>query len=232
MKARAHSRHTKNKIKVKERNVFNARDFLNSTALTRRIVEYKEKQRIYSQGDPATSVLYIQRGSVKMSVVNSAGREAVVAILEPGDFFGESGLAGQSVRTTAAIAMTATSILVIEKNELIRVLHTDSNFSYRFISFMLSRINRAEEDLIDQLFNSSEKRLARTLLLLSGYGGKSRPKKLLLKVSQGVLAEMIGTTRPRVNFFMKQFAKKGFIGYEGGLHINPSLLSVMLQDRG
>ena len=186
-------------------------------------------QRIYSQGDPATTVLYIQKGSVKLSVVNSFGKEAVAAILGPGDFFGEGGMAGQLVRMRTATAITSTALLVIEKKEMIRVLHNEHELSDRFISYLLSRNIRTEEDLIDQLFNSSEKRLARALLLLTRYGTQDPPDKMLPKVSQEVLAEMIGTTRSRVNLFMKRFTKKGFIGYDGGLHVNPSLLTVVLE---
>lgn len=229
MQVVAHSRHTKPKSKPRERNAFTARDFLDSAGPTRRIVEYPAKQRIYLQDDPATTVLYIQRGSVKLSVVNEVGKEAVVAMLGPGDFLGEGGMAGQSVRMRTATAITPTTILVIGKNEMIRVLHDEHEFSDRFISFMLSRNIRVEEDLVDQLFNSSEKRLARALLLLSGYGSKVPAKNVLPKVSQEVLAEMIGTTRSRVNFFMTKFRKLGFIGYDGGLHVNPSLLNVALQ---
>jgi CRP/FNR family transcriptional regulator, cyclic AMP receptor protein len=229
MKAVTRSRNTKTKIKPKESNAFDAQSFLYSASMTRRIVDYGKSERIYSQNDPATTVLYIQRGSVKLSVVSQAGKEAVVAMLGPGDFFGEGGMAGQSVRMRTATAMTPSTLLVIEKNEMIRVLHTKHEFSDRFISYMLSRNIRTEEDLIDQLFNSSEKRLARALLLLARYGSQDPPVKMPPKVSQEVLAEMIGTTRSRVNFFMKQFTKKGFIGYDGGLHINPSLLSVVLQ---
>jgi CRP/FNR family transcriptional regulator, cyclic AMP receptor protein len=229
MKVIVYSSDTNTKIKIRERSAFDARDSLDPTCVTRRIAEYGTKQRIYSQGDPATTVLYIQRGSVKLSVVNEVGKEAVVAVLGPGDFFGEGGIAGQSVRMRVATAMTTTTLLVIEKNEMIRVLHTEHEFSDRFISYILSRNIRAEEDLIDQLFNSTEKRLARALLLLTRYGKQEEPLKRLPKVSQELLAEMIGATRSRVNFFMKQFTKKGFIGYDGGLHINPSLLDVVLQ---
>lgn len=229
MKADARSRDTRTEINPGEKNAFSAQVFLDSKGMTRRIVEYRKSRRIYSQGEPATTVLYIQRGSVKLSVINQAGKEAVVAMLGRGDFFGEGGLAGQLVRMRTATAMTPATLLVIEKNEMIRLLHTEHEFSDRFISYMLSRNIRTEEDLIDQLFNSSEKRLARALLLLARYGSQDPPENTLPKVSQEVLAEMIGTSRSRVNFFMKQFTKKGFIGYDGGLHINPSLLNVVLQ---
>jgi CRP-like cAMP-binding protein len=174
--------------------------------------------------------MYIREGGVKLSVVNAVGKEAIVAILGPGDFFGEVCLAGQNICVSTATAITPTTVLFIEKAEMIRVLHTEHEFSDRFIKHMLSRNIRVEEDLIDQLFNSTEKRLARTLLLLARYGRKEQPEKLLPKISQETLAEMIGTTRSRVNLFMNKFKKLGFIHTNGGLHINSSLLSVVLHD--
>jgi CRP-like cAMP-binding protein len=174
--------------------------------------------------------LYIQKGGIKLSVVNEVGKEAVVAVLGPGDFFGEGGLAGQIVRTGTATAITPTTVLVIEKREMIRVLHAEHEFSDRFVAYMLSRNIRIEQDLVDQLFNSSEKRLARTLLLLARYGKQVNPETKLPKISQETLAEMIGTTRSRVNFFMNKFRKLGFIKYNGGLHIDSSLLSVVLHE--
>jgi len=193
-------------------------------------VEYRKSQKIYSQGDPTDTVLYIQKGQIKLSVVNEVGKEAVVAMLGRGDFIGEGGLAGQAVRIGTATAITPTTILVIEKKEMIRMLHAEQAFSDRFIAYVLARNIRIEQDLIDQLFNSSEKRLARTLLLLARYGKEDQPQKMLPKVSQETLAEMIGTTRSRVNFFMNKFKKLGFIQYNGGLHINTSLLSVVLHE--
>jgi len=163
-------------------------------------------------------------------VVNESGKEAVVAVLGPGDFFGEGCLAGQPIRIGSATAIVATTVLVIERKEMIRVLHVEHAFSDRFITYMLSRNIRVEEDLVDQLFNSSEKRLARTLLLLARYGKEDKPQKVLPKISQEMLAEMVGTTRSRVNFFMNKFRKLGFIKYNGGLHIDTSLLSVVLHD--
>jgi CRP/FNR family cyclic AMP-dependent transcriptional regulator len=218
------------KKKSAQKPAFNAQDFLDSAGVARSVTEFKIKETIFSQGDPAENVLYIQKGSVRLSVVNEAGKEAVVAVLGPGDFLGEGALAGQPVRIGSATAITATTALVIEKKEMIRVLHTEHAFSDRFISYMLSRNIRVEEDLIDQLFNSSEKRLARTLLLLARYGKGDEPQKLLPKISQEMLAEMVGTTRSRVNFFMNKFRKLGFIRYNGGLHIDASLLSVVLHD--
>jgi CRP/FNR family transcriptional regulator, cyclic AMP receptor protein len=220
----------KSKRKSTQKRAFDAQAFVDSAGVSRRVVEYRRSQKIYSQGDPATSVMYIQKGGVKLSVVNEVGKEAVLAILGPGDFFGEGGLAGQSVRMGTATAITPMSLLVIERNEMIRVLHAEHAFSDRVVSYMLSRNIRIEEDLIDQLFNSSEKRLARTLLLLARYGKEPQLLKMLPTVSQEMLAEMIGTTRSRVNFFMNKFRKLGFIHYNGGLQINTSLLSVVLHD--
>jgi CRP/FNR family transcriptional regulator, cyclic AMP receptor protein len=209
---------------------FNAQEFLDSAGIARKVVEFNKKDAIFSQGDPAENVLYLQKGSVRLSVVNETGKEAVVAVLGPGDFFGEGCLAGQPLRIGTAAAMSATTVLVIEKKEMIRVLHHEHALSDRFISYMLSRNIRIEEDLIDQLFNSSEKRLARTLLLLARYGHEDKPQRVLPKVSQEILAEMVGTTRSRVNFFMNKFKKLGFIKYNGGLQINSSLLSVVLHE--
>jgi CRP/FNR family transcriptional regulator, cyclic AMP receptor protein len=174
--------------------------------------------------------MYIQKGGVKLSVVNKVGKEAVVAILGPADFFGEGCLAGQPVYMETATAIAPTAVLMIEKNEMLRVLRTERALSDRFMFHMLSRKIRIEEDLIDQLFNSSEKRLARTLLLLARYGKESRPQKILPKVSQEMLAEMIGTTRSRVSFFMNKFRKLGFIHYNGGLQVHNSLLNILLHE--
>jgi len=193
-------------------------------------VEFKAKETIFSQGEAGNDVIYIQKGAVRLSVVNQNGKEAVVAVLGPGDFFGEGCLAAQPIRMGTATSIAPTTALVIEKSEMIRVLHHEHEFSDRFISFMLARNIRIEEDLVDQLFNSSEKRLARTLLLLARYGKEDKPQRVLPKVSQEMLAEMVGTTRSRVNFFMNKFRKLGFIKYNGGLQINTSLLSVVLHD--
>jgi CRP/FNR family transcriptional regulator, cyclic AMP receptor protein len=219
-----------NKRKNGKTPVFDAQAFLSSAGVSRKVAEYGKKTAVFSQGDAANNVLYIQKGGVKLSIVNETGKEAVVAILGPGDFFGEGCLAGQSIRMGTATAITPTTLLVIEKSEMIRVLHAEHELSDRFLSFMLERNIRIEEDLIDQLFNSSEKRLARTLLLLARYGKEDLPQKMLPKVSQETLAEMIGTTRSRVNFFMNKFRKLGFIQYNGGIHVNTSLLSVVLHD--
>jgi CRP/FNR family transcriptional regulator, cyclic AMP receptor protein len=209
---------------------FDVQRFLDSAGIGRKIEKFRNKDPIFAQGDPAGSVLYIQEGGVKLTVVNEAGKEAVVAILGPSDFFGEGCLAGQTVCMATATAIAPTSVLVIKKSEMLRVLHGESEFSDRFIAHMLARNIRVEEDLIDQLFNSSEKRLARTLLLLARYGAQGQPQKVLPKVSQEMLAEMIGTTRSRVNFFMNKFRKLGFIQYNGEIHVNNSLLSVVLHD--
>lgn len=216
--------------KTNAQGAFNAQDFLDSTGVSRKVAEFKKKETVFSQGDPGTNVLYIQQGGVRLSVVNESGKEAVVAVLGPGDFFGEGCLAGQPLRIGTATAITPTTALVIEKSEMIRVLHAEHEFSDRFITFMLARNIRIEEDLVDQLFNSSEKRLARTLLLLARYGQEDAPQKVLPKISQEMLAEMVGTTRSRVNFFMNKFRKLGLIKYNGGLQINNSLLSVVLHD--
>jgi CRP/FNR family cyclic AMP-dependent transcriptional regulator len=229
MKAIARSS-IKPKIKSKEKPAFGVQAFLDSAGVARKVAEFKKKQEVFSQGDPAKNVLYIQKGAVRLSIVNEAGKEAVVAVLGPGDFFGEGCLAGQPLRIGSATAITAATLLLIEKKEMIRVLHVEHAFSDRFISYMLSRNIRIEEDLVDQLFNSSEKRLARTLLLLARYGKEEKPQKMLPKVSQEMLAEMVGTTRSRVNFFMNKFRKLGFIKYNGGLHVDSSLLSVVLHD--
>jgi CRP-like cAMP-binding protein len=174
--------------------------------------------------------MYLQSGGVKLTVVNEVGKEAVVAILGPGDFFGEGCLAGQPVRMGTATAVTPATVLVIERNEMFKVLHAEHDLSDLFIKFMLARNIRIEADLVDQLFNSSEKRLARTLLLLARYGKQDQPHGVLPKMSQETLAEMIGTTRSRVNFFMNKFRKLGFIKYNGGLQINTSLLNVILHE--
>jgi len=226
----ASSRSIKSKRKSTQKRAFDAQAFLDSAGVARRVVEYRRSRKIYSQGDPATSVMFLQKGPVKLSVVNETGKEAVVAILGPGDFLGEGCLAGQSICMATAITIAPTAVLVIEKDEMIRTLHEEHEFSDRFIAYMLARNIRVEEDLIDQLFNSSEKRLARALLLLARYGAQGHPQKVLPKVSQEMLAEMIGTTRSRVNFFMNKFRKLGFIQYNGEIHINNSLLSVVLHE--
>ena len=197
--------------------------------LTQRVA-YKPDAAIFAQGDPATSVMYVDQGDVRLSVLSHAGKEAVVAVLDAAHFFGEGCLDGQTQRMATATAMTACTIVVVERQEMVRQLHAHPAFADRFLSHMLTRNIRIEEDLIDQLFNSSEKRLARTLLLLARYGEPESSHRKLPRVSQETLAEMVGTTRSRVNFFMNKFRKLGFIEYNGGLKINNSLLSVVLRD--
>lgn len=209
---------------------FDVDQFLNSAGVARRIMEFRKSETIYSQGNPTRGLKYIQEGGVRLSVINKSGKEAVVAMLGPGEFFGEGCLAGQSVCMETATAIVPTSILFIEKAEMIRLLHEEHTLSERFIAHMLARNLRVEEDLIDHLFNSSEKRLARTLLLLARYGKQDEPQRVVAKIPQEVLAEMIGTTRSRVNFFMNKFRKLGFIEYDHEIRINPSLLSVVLHD--
>ena len=210
--------------------MFDVKLFLDSAGLGRKVGKFRGKETIFTQGDPAKTVIYIQEGGVRLTVVNEVGREAVVAILGPGDFLGEGCLAGQPICMATATAIAATTVLIIEKDEMIRALHEEHEFSDRFITYMLARNVRVEEDLVDQLFNSTEKRLARTLLLLARYGVQGSPQKMLPKVSQEMLAGMIGTTRSRVNFFMNKFRKLGFIEYNGEIHVNNALLSVVLHE--
>jgi CRP/FNR family transcriptional regulator, cyclic AMP receptor protein len=209
---------------------FDVQAFLKLAGVSRRIMRFTRGAVIFAQGTPASSVFYIQDGGVKLSVLSSTGKEAVVAMLGPGDFFGEGCLAGQASRMGTAAAVVPTLVLRIPKREMARTLHEQQEFSDRFISHMLARNIRVEEDLVDQLFNSSEKRLARTLLLLARYGTEDKTTLKLPKLSQETLAEMVGTTRSRVNFFMNKFRKLGFIEYNGGLTINSSLLSIVLHD--
>ncbi len=211
---------------------FNAQAFLDSVGIAKTAVKYGRGEAIFTQGEVCEHVLYIQSGGVKLSVLSKAGKEAVVAMLGPGDFFGEGCLAGQTVRMGSATAITPSAILRIRKRQMVDLLHKQSTMSDRFISHMLTRNIRIEEDLIDQLFNSSEKRLARTLLLLARYGTQAIPVRMVPKISQDTLAEMVGTTRSRVNFFLNKFKKLGFIEYSGELpiKINNSLLSVVLHD--
>jgi CRP/FNR family transcriptional regulator, cyclic AMP receptor protein len=220
----------KNPQVSQKKGAFDAQAFLESAGVARKVAEFQRGEAVFTQGEPAKRVYYIQKGGVKLSVVSAAGKEAVVAILGPGDFFGEGCMAGQPVRMGSATTITPATLLVIEKEEMIRVLHQEHALSDRFISHMLGRNIRIEEDLVDQLFNSREKRLARTLLLLARYGKQEPPHGVIPQVSQETLAEMVGTTRSRVNFFMNKFRKLGFIEYNGGLKINNSLLSVVLHD--
>ena len=209
---------------------FDVDGFLRSAGTQRRAVAYRTADVIFSQGDAADAVLYVQKGAVKVSVLSKTGREAVVGMLGPGDFFGERALTGHPVRLEAATAATATTILMIPKQQMVRLLHEQHAFSDRFIAYMLARNMRIEADLIDQLFNATEKRLARALLLLARYGKPEEPHRVLPRISQETLADMIGATRSRVNFFMNKFRKLGFIEYNGGIKINQSLLTVVLHD--
>ena len=217
-------------MKSKKNVSFNAQAFLESAGIAKRIVNFRRGETIFTQGDPCEHVLYIQKGNVKLSVLSKAGREAVVAMLGADEFFGEGCLAGQPVRMGTAKATADSSILLIDKERMVRLLHEQHALSDRFIAHMLARNIRVEEDLIDQLFNSSEKRLARTLLLLARYGKHDKPVRAVPPISQETLAEMIGTTRSRVNFFMKKFQRLGFIDYSDGLKVNNSLLTVVLHD--
>jgi CRP/FNR family cyclic AMP-dependent transcriptional regulator len=209
---------------------FDLQGFLESAGVSRTITKYSKGAVVFSQGDPAAQVMYLQQGSVKLSVLSKSGKEAIVAMLGAGDFFGEGCLAGQSKRMATATAMTETTVLVVEKPHMMRMLHKEPTLSDRFIVHMLARNIRIEEDLVDQLFNSSEKRLARTLLLMARYGNDDTPQHVLHNLSQETLAEIIGTTRSRVNFFMNKFRDLGFIEYNGGLKVNSSLLSIVLHD--
>lgn len=209
---------------------FDVKAFLDSAGVARRILEFRREETIYHQGDPGKNVMYIQNGGVKLSVVSASGKEAVLAVLGPGDFFGEGCLAAQPLRMATATAIVPTHVLTIEKKEMTRVLHKEHELADRFITFMLARNVRFEEDLVDQLFNSSEKRLARALLLLARYGMDDKPVAVLPRMSQETLAGMIGTTRSRVNYFMNKFRKLGFIEYNGGLKIHNALLTVVLHE--
>ncbi len=211
---------------------FDAQAFLDSTGVPKTLVHFARSEVIFTQGDPAKHVLYIQSGGVKLSVLSRAGKEAVVAMLGPGDFFGEGCLAGQLLRMGSATALTPSAVMRLEKQKMARLLHKQHAMSDRFISHMLARNIRIEEDLIDQLFNSSEKRLARTLLLLARYGRQDKPIQTVPRISQETLAEIVGTTRSRVNYFLNKFKKLGFIEYDAELpiKINRSLLSVVLHD--
>jgi CRP/FNR family cyclic AMP-dependent transcriptional regulator len=208
---------------------FDVEAYLESAGEARKVVHYRKGAVVFSQGDTGDDVRYLQKGAVKLSVLSQIGKEAVVALLDRGDFFGEGALAGQTVRIATATALVASSVLIIEKKAMVRLLHEEPAFSDRFISHMLARNIRIEADLVDQLFNSSEKRLARTLLLLASYG-QTHPQRTVPKISQETLAEMIGATRSSVNFFMNKFRKLGLIEYNGGLKINSSLLSIVLHD--
>jgi CRP-like cAMP-binding protein len=213
-----------------EQPAFDAEAFLKSAGAARRVATYPEGKTVFSQGQPSDAVMYLQKGSIKISVLSRGGKEAVVAMLGPGDFFGEGALTGQPIRIGTATATALTTVLIIDKAAMLRLLRDEPTFSERFISYMLARNLRIEADLVDHLFNSSEKRLARTLLLLARYGDQTGPERRIPKISQETLAEMVGTTRSRVNFFMNKFRDLGFIEYNGDITINTALLGVVLHD--
>jgi len=217
-------------MKPDRKPAFDVQAFLDDAGVARKVVEYRDRDIVFSQGDPCDAVMYIQEGGVRLSVLSKTGKEAVVATLGPGDFLGEGALAGQPVRMGTATAVVKSTVLTIDKQRMIRLLHSQPDFSDRFIAYVLARNVRVEADLVDLLFNSSEKRLARALLLLARYGKEEKPHRVLPKISQETFAEMVGTTRSRVNFFMNKFRKLGFIDYNGELKVNDSLISVVLHD--
>jgi CRP/FNR family cyclic AMP-dependent transcriptional regulator len=213
-----------------KRTAFDPHLFLKKVGEGRTLADYRKNQKVFSQGDPADAIFYIQNGKVKLTVVSKQGKEAVVGILGTDDFFGEGCLAGQPLRMATATAMSACVIVRLEKTRTIRVLHDEPTFSELFLAHLLARNIRLEEDLVDQLFNSSEKRLARVLLLLANFGKEGKPEPVIAKISQETLAEIIGTTRSRVSYFMNKFRKLGLINYNGGLQVHSSLLNIVLHD--
>jgi CRP-like cAMP-binding protein len=215
---------------MKTNPVFDPNLFLSKVGKGRTITDYLKNRTIFSQGDPADSIFYIQKGKVKVTAVSARGKEAVVAILTAGAFFGEGSLAGQPNRMASVSTMSECSIMRLEKASVLRVLQDEPTFSAMFLHYLLSRNIRVEEDLVDHLFNSSEKRLARVLLLLANFGKETEPEPVIAKISQETLAEIVGTTRSRVSFFMNRFRKLGFIDYNGGLHVHSSLLNIVLHD--
>ena len=216
--------------KARKKRSFNVKAFLSTVDGGRTTATYRERQTVFSQGDPADSVFYIQEGKVKVCVTSEQGKEAVVALHGDGEFFGEGCLTGQPLRLAMVAAVTECVIMRLDKAAIVRVLHDEPKFSEMFMSYILARNARVEEDLVDQLFNSSEKRLARALLLLANFGKEGRPSPVIAKISQETLAEMIGTTRSRVSMFMNKFRKLGFIEYNGVLEVHNSLLNVVLHD--
>jgi CRP/FNR family transcriptional regulator, cyclic AMP receptor protein len=217
-------------VVAKKTRDFDPHAFLATIGEGRKSVTFPKKQTIFAQGDAADAVFYVQAGKVKLTVVSKTGKEATIGILGEGDFFGEGSLAGQTLRMCSATAMTDSAVLRIDKQAMMRALHREHEFSDVFVAYLLARNIRYEEDLVDQLFNSSEKRLARILLLLAHFGKEGTPETVVPKISQETLAEMIGTTRSRVSFFMNRFRKLGFIHYNGGLQVHSSLLNVVLHD--
>jgi CRP/FNR family cyclic AMP-dependent transcriptional regulator len=210
--------------------VFDAKTFLANIGQGRRLLEFSKKASIYTQGEPADAIFYLQKGKVKLSVVSQQGKEAIIGLLAPGDFFGEGSIAGQPLRMSTALAMTDCSLIRIEKKAMMQVLHQQHAMSDMFVAYLLARNIRYEEDLVDQLFNSSEKRLARILLLLARFGKEGKPESVIPAITQETLAEMVGTTRSRVNFFLNRFRKLGFIKYNGEMQVHSSLLNVVLHD--
>jgi CRP/FNR family cyclic AMP-dependent transcriptional regulator len=215
---------------AKNKREFDPDTFLATIGEGRKMVAVQRKQAIFTQGDGADAVFYVQKGKVRLTVVSKAGKEATIGLVNEGNFFGEGALAGQLVRMGSATAMTDCAVLRIDKKAMMQALHREHEFSDMFVAYLLARNIRYEEDLVDQLFNSSEKRLARILLLLAHFGKEGVPEPVVPKISQETLAEMIGTTRSRVSFFMNRFRKLGFIHYNGGLQVHSSLLSVVLHD--
>jgi CRP-like cAMP-binding protein len=209
---------------------FNPQTFLTKVGSGKTSLTFPKKHTIFSQGDAADAVFYIQAGKVKLTVVSEQGKEAVVAVLERESFFGESCLIGQTVRVATATALEDSSVVRIDKDAMLRVLHEEPVFAELFTGYLLAHTMRVEADLVDQLFNSSEKRLARLLLLMAHFGKEDKPETVIAKISQETLAEMIGTTRSRVSFFMNKFRKLGFIDYNGELHVHRSLLNIVLHD--
>ncbi len=218
------------RLRLPAESAFDLKEFLESGGVSARVVRHRVGEVVYSQGEPCDSVFYVQNGEIKLAVLSPSGKEAVVAIFGPGDFFGEGALSGQPRRLATATATCASTLLVVEKERMTQLLHEQHALSDRFLAHLLKRNSRVEADLVDQLFNSSEKRLARTLLLLARYGRHDGPDHVLPKFSQETLAEMVGTTRSRVNFFMNKFRKLGYIEYNGGLKINHALLTIVLHD--
>jgi CRP-like cAMP-binding protein len=217
-------------MKPKGKAPFDAQALLTAIPEGRTTREYQKSQAVFSQGDPADAVFFVQRGKVKLTVLSKQGKHAVIALLGSGDFFGEGCLAGQPLRMATATAMTECSMMRLAKPAMIRALHRETVFAELFTTYLLSRNIRMEEDLVDQLFNSSEKRLARILLLLANFGKEGRPEPVVPKISQETLAAMVGTTRSRISFFMNKFRKLGFVHYNGGLEVHSSLLHVVLHD--
>jgi CRP/FNR family cyclic AMP-dependent transcriptional regulator len=221
----------KRPARIRKTTPFDPEAFLENAGVGRTLVELKKNQVLFSQGDEADAVFYLQKGTIKLTVVSQRGKEATVALLQPGNFVGEACVAAaETIRTLTAIALMRCTLMRIKRSEMIRVLHEEHAFADVFVSFLLERNVRIQADLVDQLFNSSEKRLARILLLLANFGKEGKPETVVPKISQEVLAEMIGTTRSRVNFFMNRFRKLGFIEYNGRIQVHSSLLNVILHD--